>query len=109
MATSLKYRFGKVLGNILLFAYVLAAIIGVVGSGYGLQDLTQIEGWKLWAGVIPIGLLILWFVPRPLDVILLAPLAFWGLAKIWGLTYLMSGLAVGVPVLIVVFMSLGKK
>lgn len=109
MATSFKYRFGKSLGKILLLVYVFAAIIGVAGSGYGVQSLSGFSGWKLWAGVVPIGLLVLWFIPRPVDVLLLAPLAFWGLTTVWEQTYLTSALIVGIPVLIVVFLSLGRK
>ena len=109
MATSFKYRLGKVFGNVLLLAYVISAVIGVAGSGYGVQELSGIEGWKLWAGVVPVGVLILWFIPRPVDVLILAPLAFWGLTTVWGQTYLTAGLVVGIPVLIVVFLSLGRK
>lgn len=109
MATSFGYRFGKVLGRVLFLAYVFAAIIGVAGSVYGIDAATQFTGWPLWIGTIVVGVLILRFVPRPFDLIILSPLAFWGAAQAWGLTYLMAGLTIGVPVAIVCLLSLGRK
>ncbi len=113
MATSFKYRFGKSLGLILVLAYVLAAIIGVVGGGFGVQALItfpeSVQPWMIWTGVIALSLLVLWFVPRGIDVLILAPLAFWGGANALGLTYLMSGLLVGIPVTIVLLLSMGRK
>ncbi len=109
MATSFKYRFGKTLGKILIFAYLLAAAIGITGSGFGLGEITTLTGWKIWAVTIPAGLLILRFVPRPLDILLLTPLAFWGVHKTAGLDYLPAGLIVGLPAALVVLLSIGQK
>ncbi|NNE57413.1 MAG: hypothetical protein HKN36_04835 [Hellea sp.] len=109
IAATFGYRFGKYLGGFTAICYVTAALLGIVAGGFGLGVLTGLAGWQLWAIVIPAALLILWFVPRPVDVILLAPLAIYGAAQNWGLTYTMAGIMVGIPVLLVLILSLGKK
>ena len=109
MATSWKYRLGKNLGLLLLIIYLIAATLGVVGSAYGLDVLVDFQAWYYWAGAVIAGLLLLYFIPRPIDVMLLAPLAFYGGAKSWGLTWTMSGIIIGLPVFLVILMSLGKK
>jgi len=109
MAESFRYRFGKSLGLVLVIAYLLAAILGVGGSALGLDHLVNFGAWYFWVGVILIGLLILRFIPRPFDVALLAPLAVYGGVHQLSLTWTMAGIIVGLPLLLVILMSLGKK
>jgi len=109
MASSWKYRFGKHLGVVLIAVYLLAAGLGVTGSAYGLDVLMDFQAWYYWAGAVLAGLLLLYFIPRPLDVVLLAPLAVYGAGSSWGLTWTMAGIIIGVPVIMVILMSLGKK
>jgi len=97
------------LGGILIFAYLLAAIIGVTGLTLGLDALIGFDAWYFYLGPIFIGLLILWFIPRPLDVILLAPLAIYGGVHKLGLTWTMSTIIVAIPVILVLLLSLGRK
>lgn len=109
MATSFKYKFGKSLGALLILTYVLAAIIGVTGTAYGLDNLLGFKAWYFWLGAVIAGLLVLWFVPRPMDVTLLAPLAIYGGKQELGLTWTMSVILVSIPVILVILMSLGRK
>ncbi len=109
MAADFKYKFGKFLAPILVLAYVSAAIIGIIGNIHGAQIITGIEGWMLWLGVIIPCLLILWFVPRGIDLLLLMPLAVYGGVHAMNLSYLTAGLIMGIPVLIVILLSTGRK
>lgn len=110
MATkNLGYRTGKILGRFLLLFYLLAAGLGIVGSVYGVDAMTHMTGWPIWVGTVVLGLAILRLAPRPLDVILLFPLAFWGAVQGWGLNYMMAGLILGMPVIIVCLLSIGRK
>lgn len=109
MATSFKYKFGKSLGIVLILAYLLAATIGVAGTAYGLDALIGFKAWYFWLGAVIAALLVLWFIPRPIDVMLLAPLAVYGGVHQFGLTWTMSVILTSIPVLLVVLMSLGKK
>ncbi len=108
MADGFQYKFGRGLGFVLFGAYLLAAVLGVTGTAYGLDALMDFQAWYFWLGAVIAGLLVLWFVPRPIDVILLTPLAVYGGAQNFGLTYTMAGIIMGLPVLIVFLMSLGK-
>ena len=109
MASNWTYKIGQKLGVILFLTYMSAAIIGVTGSAFGLDDLVQFKAWYYWLGIVVAGLLVLWFIPRPVDVLVLAPLAFYAGHHSFGLTYTMSGIIVGLPVLLTVLFSLGKK
>ena len=109
MAKDWKYKLGTKLGGLVVLAYLASAIIGLVGSAYGLDDLISFSAWYLWTGVIFTGLLILWFIPRPVDVMLLSPLAVYAGANSLGLTYTVSGIIVAVPLLITILLSLGRK
>lgn len=109
MATSFKYKFGKSLGIILILSYVLAAANGVAGTAYGLDALLDFKAWYYWLGAVIAALLVLWFVPRPVDVILLAPLAVYGGVHQFGLTWTMAGILTSMPVILVVLLSLGRK
>lgn len=109
MATSFGYKFGKSLGGLLIFAYVLAAIMGVSGSALGLGTLIGFDAWYFYAGAVLAGLLLLYFVPRPFDLLLLSPLAMYGGVKQLGLTWTMAAIIMAIPVILVVMMSVGKK
>ncbi len=106
---NLGYRTGKVLGRFLLVSYLLAAGIGVIGSIFGVDAATHRTGWPIWIGTTVLGILILRVVPRPFDVILLSPFAIWGAVQGWGLTYMMAGIIVGLPVMVVCLLSIGRK
>ena len=73
-------------------AYVTAAVIGVVGTGYGVQALATfpetVQPWMIWLGTTIIGLIILWFVPRGIDVLILAPLAIYGGVQVLSLIHI---------------------
>lgn len=109
MATGFKYKFGKSLGPVLILTYVLSAGLGISGSAYGLDVLLDFKAWYYWLGAVAAGLLILWFVPRPLDVVWLSPLAIYGAVHGWGLTWTMAGIIIGVPLTLVLLMSMGRK
>ncbi len=109
MATSFGYKFGKTLGGLLILAYMLAAIMGIGGSVLGLDTLVGFTAWYVYAGAIIAGLVLLYFVPRPFDLILLSPLAVYGGVTQLGLTWTMAVIIMAIPVLIVVLMSIGKK
>lgn len=109
MASGFGYKFGKSLGGVLIFTYLLAAVMGVGGSVMGLDTMIGFNAWYYFAGAIVAGLLILYFVPRPFDLILLSPLAVYGGVKQLGLTWTMAVIVMAVPVILVVLMSLGKK
>lgn len=109
MATGFKYTFGKYLGGVLFIAYLVAAILGVGGSAHGLDTIMDFTAWYFWLLSVLAGLLILWFIPRPVDVMLLSPLAIYGGVHQWGLTWTMATIIVGLPVIIVLLLSLGHK
>jgi len=109
MAEGFRYKFGKALGGFLMLAYVLAAGLGIVGSAYGLDALIDFQAWYYGVGAAALGLAILWFVPRPLDVVWLAPLAVYGAFHGWGLTWTMAGIVIGTPVALVLLLSMGRR
>lgn len=109
MTNNFQYKFGRGLGFLLFASYLLAAVLGVGGSAYGLDVAMDFQAWYYWLGSVFAGLLILWFVPRPVDVILLAPLAVYAGVHAFDLTWTMAVIIVGLPVIIVLLMSLGKK
>ena len=109
MATSFGYKFGKSLGGLLICFYLLAAIMGIGGSILAIEALTGLQAWYYYLGGAVIGLLVLWFIPRPVDILLLSPLAVYGGVHKLGLTWTMAAIIMAVPVILVVLMSLGRK
>lgn len=97
------------MGAVLIFAYIVAAVICLGGTVLALDAFFGLPAWYYGAGVIAAGLAWLYFIPRPIDVLLLAPLAAYGGVHKLGLTWTMAMIIVAVPVLIVVLMSLGRK
>jgi len=83
--------------------------MGVGGSLLGLKTLIGFDAWYYYLGIVMAGLLLLWFVPRPVDLLLLSPLAVYGGVHQLGLTWTMAVIIMAVPVLLVVMMSVGKK
>lgn len=109
MAVGLSYKFGKALGLILVIAYLLSAVLIVAGSIEAAKALLGRSDWIIILGTIITCIAALWFIPRGIDVLLLTPLAVYGITIGWGWTWMMAALLVGVPVLIVVFLSIGRK
>lgn len=109
MAANLGYRFGKSLGAVLIITYIIAAVMCVGGAALALDTIFGFPAWYYWVGTIVTGLVWLYFIPRPIDVLLLAPAAVYGGFHQLGLTWTMAMIIMAVPVLIVVVMSLGRK
>lgn len=109
MSTSIGYKFGKSLGAILIIAYLIAATMGLAGTVMTLDYIFEFPAWYYGIGVVLAGLIWLYFIPRPIDVLLLAPLAVYGGVHKIGLTWTVAMIVVAIPVLIVVLMSLGRK
>lgn len=109
MATSFSYRFGKSLGAVLIIAYMIAAIMCIGGAGLALDSVFNFSAWYYGLGIIVAGLIWLYFIPRPIDVLLLAPLAAYGGVHQLDMTWTMAVIIMAAPVLIVVILSLGRK
>jgi len=109
MATSFKYRFGKALGLVLVMAYVAAVILITLGAIEAAKHHLGRSEWYIILAVVILCIAALRFIPRPVDVLLLAPLGAYGISIGWGLPWMIAGMIVAIPVLIIVLLSFGKK
>lgn len=106
MKSKLSYKIGTVLGKGLVLTYLLTALLLLAANMGGVHHLTGLSGPLLWGSVVIVGGLILWRVPMGFDLILLAPLAVLGAMKGWALDQTTALLAIGVPTLVVILLSL---
>jgi len=109
MTTGFRYRFGKAMGGLLVFFYLVAILVLLAGLYAGAQF--HFGQQFLFSGFVALIVsgFFLWFVPRPLDLVLLSPLAVYGWVMGWGLTWTVASLGVALPVVIVVILSLGRR
>ena len=109
MSDGFGYKFGQILGFILFATYLFAALITVIGNAYAASVWTEFQAWYFWILPVLACLVILWLIPRPIDLFILSPTAIYGLTYGWSLTWTVAGLLVFTPVIIVGLLSMGKN